>query len=154
MVYDQVEMFRAIDAVWQRDYIALAQTACLGEDLRLDFLDGDFLVGYVRRPDIESDAESAENRISILNLAQGARADLLQDISEPWLSFGQRIGELLNLRYFGVDSKAPDLASGPDLACVIEVNASPMFVQLFDLGFESDAVAAQRRVLEAVWSQQ
>jgi len=153
LVYDQSEMFCAIDAVWQGDYIALAQTACPGTDMRLDFLDGQFLVGYVRKPDFESDAESGEHGIAILNLAQGARAELLNDIPKPWLTFGRRIGELLNLRYFGVDLKAPGMDSELFSACVIEVNASPVFVQLFELGFETEAVAAQRRVLEAVWGQ-
>jgi glutathione synthase/RimK-type ligase-like ATP-grasp enzyme len=151
LVYDQVEMSKAIDAAWQRDYIALVQTAIPGEDLRLDFLDGQFLVGYVRKAAHDSTGEPASGDITILNLAQGAKAELLREVPEQWSSFGQRVGEMLNLRFFGIDVKAPGLESNPDRACVIEVNASPLFVQLFHLGFETEAVAAQRRVMEAVW---
>ena len=47
---DRDELEAGIRAVWQRDHLALAQLPIDGFDLRIDFLDGEFLFGYVRRP--------------------------------------------------------------------------------------------------------
>ncbi|MCL2823792.1 MAG: hypothetical protein FWD57_07360 [Polyangiaceae bacterium] len=44
------ELLRAIDTVWNGDYIALVQRVVAGADIRLDFLDGSYLVGYRRSP--------------------------------------------------------------------------------------------------------
>lgn len=41
---------QAVHEVWRRDPIALVQEEVPGPDLRLDFLDGSYLTGYLRRP--------------------------------------------------------------------------------------------------------
>lgn len=46
----EVEMAAAVEQVWKRDYLALVQEAVPGFDLRIDFLDGDYLFGYTRHP--------------------------------------------------------------------------------------------------------
>lgn len=45
---DQSALADAIEQVWRYDYLALVQTPVAGTDLRLDFLDGQFLAGYTR----------------------------------------------------------------------------------------------------------
>lgn len=44
------ELAAAVEAIWQHDYLALVQPLIAGLDVRLDFLDDDYLFGYVRRP--------------------------------------------------------------------------------------------------------
>ena len=44
------EMNEAVEQVWKRDYLALVQEAIPGFDLRIDFLDGEYLFGYTRFP--------------------------------------------------------------------------------------------------------
>ena len=46
----EAEMRDAVDTVWKRDYLALVQEAIAGFDLRIDFLDGEYLFGYTRHP--------------------------------------------------------------------------------------------------------
>jgi len=49
-VESEPELLAAIDEVFERDTIALVQRPATGREFRLDFLDGDFLVGYERAP--------------------------------------------------------------------------------------------------------
>ena len=49
-VDNEAEMFAALEAAWGLDPLALVQERVVGIDLRLDFLDGELLLGYVRRP--------------------------------------------------------------------------------------------------------
>lgn len=44
------ELEDAVRRIWVDDYLALVQPLVPGVDVRLDFLDGEFLFGYVRRP--------------------------------------------------------------------------------------------------------
>lgn len=44
------ELLAAIDEVFERDTLALVQRPAVGREFRLDFLDGEFLVGYERAP--------------------------------------------------------------------------------------------------------
>ncbi|HEX9733357.1 MAG TPA: hypothetical protein VGG06_15410 [Thermoanaerobaculia bacterium] len=44
------ELAAAVEAIWQHDYLALVQPLVPGVDVRLDFLDEDYLFGYLRRP--------------------------------------------------------------------------------------------------------
>ena len=44
------ELTDGVHQVWQSDYLAVVQPVVPGFDVRLDFLDGEFLIGYVRRP--------------------------------------------------------------------------------------------------------
>ena len=48
-VQDAEGLARAIEGAWELDPIAIVQEAIEGRDFRLDFLDGQFLVGYERR---------------------------------------------------------------------------------------------------------
>lgn len=50
VVHDVASMEAAIETVWTYDYLALVQEVAQGIDVRLDFLDDDFLFGYLRRP--------------------------------------------------------------------------------------------------------
>ncbi|MCA9607971.1 MAG: hypothetical protein KC619_20315, partial [Myxococcales bacterium] len=50
MVEDEGELVAAIEECWTMDPIALAQELIDGTDFRLDFLDGEYLLGYERRP--------------------------------------------------------------------------------------------------------
>lgn len=49
-VENEDQLQSAIESIWQRDYLALAQSPAAGFDLRIDFLDGEFLFGYTRQP--------------------------------------------------------------------------------------------------------
>ncbi len=49
-VDDRPAMLRAIDRVWAMDEVALVQPALPGLDLRVDLLDGELLLAYLRRP--------------------------------------------------------------------------------------------------------
>lgn len=44
------ELISGIRQIWEYDYLALAQPVVDGLDVRLDYLDGKFLLGYIRRP--------------------------------------------------------------------------------------------------------
>ncbi|MBX3275168.1 MAG: hypothetical protein KF729_33190 [Sandaracinaceae bacterium] len=50
LVEDETELEAAIDECWELGPIALAQERIEGTDFRFDFLDGDYLLGYERRP--------------------------------------------------------------------------------------------------------
>lgn len=50
LVEDEAELVHAVEAAWALDSIALVQEAVGGRDFRLDFLDGEYLLGYERRP--------------------------------------------------------------------------------------------------------
>lgn len=49
-VDDRRTLLRSIDQVWTMDEIALVQPALPGLDLRVDMLDGELLIAYLRRP--------------------------------------------------------------------------------------------------------
>lgn len=54
------ELEAAVHRVWQNDYLALVQECIIGCDLRLDFLGGEFLLGYRRQPVVlEGDGRSS-----------------------------------------------------------------------------------------------
>lgn len=50
LVEDEAQLVEAIEAAWALDAIALVQETIGGRDFRLDFLDGEYLLGYERRP--------------------------------------------------------------------------------------------------------
>lgn len=50
VVHDDTGLETAIEEVWQIDHLALVQEIVEGRDLRLDYLDGELLVGYERTP--------------------------------------------------------------------------------------------------------
>ena len=137
---------RAVNTVWNSDYIALVQEWLPGADIRLNFLDGEFLCGYERRPALDTNEESG-----ILNLARGATPRLIPDLTPDWLKYCTSIGRVLNLRHFGLDVRVKDPNSRPERMGIIEVNASPLCVQLYHQGYRELAVASQVRVLRAIF---
>lgn len=44
------DLTAAVERIWEFDYLAVVQPLAAGIDVRLDFLDGEFLTGYRRRP--------------------------------------------------------------------------------------------------------
>ena len=59
VVHSPDDLTSAIHRIWEFDYLALIQPVVPGIDLRLDFLDGEYLFGYVRRPVVlRGDGES------------------------------------------------------------------------------------------------
>lgn len=148
LVEREHDLKAAVERVWDFDPIALVQTPVSGLDVRLDFLDAEYLVGYTRQPA----PGTIRGDVQILNLTLGARARLLPALSEAWIAHSVAVGRALGLRYFGIDFKVPALDSEPALATVIEVNSSPLFVQMALQGYRAEALAAQKKVLQAVWS--
>lgn len=54
------ELTAAIRRIWEFEHLALVQPVVPGIDVRLDFLDGEYLFGYVRRPVVlRGDGESS-----------------------------------------------------------------------------------------------
>jgi glutathione synthase/RimK-type ligase-like ATP-grasp enzyme len=156
VVNSSVELSHAIDRVWRVDYIALVQEPIPGVDVRLDYLNGTYLAGYVRTTGTNGGDRSAATgepeRIEILNLARGAQATVLDSPPEAWHTYCIHIGRLLNLRHFGVDLRTTSLDADPTAATVIEVNASPLLLQLHKLGFTEQALRGQVEVLRAIWA--
>ena len=56
----------------------------------------------------------------------------------------------MNLHHIGIDFRVPTTRATPDQSTIIEVNSSPLLVQLHKLGFEEEAIAGQVRVLKAI----
>lgn len=50
LVRDEPDLRAAVEEVWDYDYCALVQGRVAGLDLRLNFLDGAYLMGYARAP--------------------------------------------------------------------------------------------------------
>lgn len=50
LVHDAEALRAAVERVWRDDYLALVQRPVPGADLRLDYLDDDCVMAYVRRP--------------------------------------------------------------------------------------------------------
>lgn len=156
VVNSSVELSHAIDRVWRVDYIALVQEPIPGVDVRLDYLDDRYLAGYVRTagtsPGDRAAVTDEPEQIEILNLARGAQATVLDSPPKAWHAYCLEIGRLLNLRHFGIDLRTTSLEADPAAATVIEVNASPLLLQLYKLGFTEQALRGQVEVLRAIWA--
>jgi glutathione synthase/RimK-type ligase-like ATP-grasp enzyme len=87
----------------------------------------------------------------VLNLNGWAVAEPVAELPEAWKQFCLGIGRCIGLRHFGVDLRGAGLSADPTAACVIEVNASPLLVQLYELGHRRAALEAQCKVLSAVF---
>ncbi len=192
LVTDEAALRDALDAAWDLDAIALVQERAEGRDVRLDFVDGQLIAGYERRPlevtgdgvrtfaelAAAFDARFAEpGRLAhdprliarlgargldwvvprgetfraddaILNLNGAATASLVTTIDEPLRAACAAAAEAIGLRHCGVDLKVRDGAP----PTFIEVNASPLLLQMYNLGWRAEALAAQRRVLEAIFA--
>ena len=191
LVTDEAELAEALDAAWDLDAIALVQEPLRGRDVRLDFLDGELLAGYERRPlEVVGDGERTlaslaadfdprfaepdrlprDTRLmkqldgrgldwvvpagetfrasaTILNLNGAATAEIVRAIEPPLRDACAAAGAALGLRHYGVDLKL-----GPDSEpAFIEVNASPLLLQMYKLGWRDEAREAQRRVLAAAF---
>ena len=193
--FDQLDA--AIDRVFEFDTLALAQRWIPGRDFRVDFLDGEFLIGYERvgirvegdgraniaelvaRSDIRfrdqrtidaAEADEAWERhvvsngwtrttilepgsvldfgSDVLNLGRLATARIIENLPDDIREMGSVIGKTLGLRYWGVDFRAPELATNE--AYVIEVNCSPLLEQVYRMGHEELVLESQVRVLERV----
>lgn len=195
LVEDEDELVAAIEECWSLDPIALAQQVVHGGDFRLDFLDGEYLLGYERRPvAIAGDGRSRVGALlaaldprfdgpealvehwriadaladrgwdwdtvlaageglelggPIRNLNLGATAVLLPAIPDGLRAACLRAAHELGLRHFGVDLKLPHLAADPREAVFLELNASPLLVQIARVGYREEAIAAEVRVLAA-----
>lgn len=196
VVHGESELREAVEHVWTLDAIALVQPVVDGRDLRLDFLDGEYLFGYERAPWVvtgdgertlralltDIDGRLADDRFHaslvgradwarfvapwggdpdpvlrrgetlrfasvVRNLHAYCRADLIETVPPGLWAHCARVGEAMGLRHYGIDLKVP--AGADDRAVVIEVNASPLLVQMARSGHFEAAVAAQMRVLRA-----
>ena len=78
-------------------------------------------------------------------------AELVAEISEQWREWGARIGKVMRLRHFGIDLRGVGPRDDPDGATILEVNASPLLLGMYQAGHREAALAAQARVLEATW---
>lgn len=196
-VDDRPAMEQAFEEAFAKDNIALAQEYVHGRDFRLDFLDGEYLIGYERVPiRVEGDGErsigqllrdmderySSQERMArlegslpferevrgrgrdlqsvldpgealelhdgILNLQGLATGRVLFEIPDAWTRHCLELGKALHLRHFGVDLRADSLDGDPARACVLELNASPLLLHLYRMGFREEVLEAQGRVLE------
>lgn len=88
----------------------------------------------------------------VLNLNETARCVVHETVPRAWLDHVARIGQALRMRHYGVDLRVPGgFEASPADATLIEVNGSPLLIQLAELGYEELAITAQMRVLEAVF---
>jgi glutathione synthase/RimK-type ligase-like ATP-grasp enzyme len=74
LVEDRRALPAAVRAVWALDAIALVQTAAEGRDFRLDFVDGEYLTGYERRP-LKVRGDGTRRLGALLAAADGRFAD-------------------------------------------------------------------------------
>lgn len=66
VVHDASEMLATMDLIWQHDYLVLVQELIPGMDVRLDFLRGEYLFGYTRRPvGLSGDGERSLRRLLV-----------------------------------------------------------------------------------------
>ncbi len=195
LVHDRAELDAAIEAAWALDSIALVQELAVGRDYRLDFLDGEYLLGYERLPIVArgdgvstlgalieaidarfdrpealagvpafaealaahgwswdtvlAEGEALDLSTPIRNLNAGSTAVFLPAIPDGLRDVCLRAASALGLRHFGADLKLESLRSDPSRAVFIEVNASPLLLQIARLGHREQAIAAQMRVLRA-----
>jgi len=88
----------------------------------------------------------------ILNLNRLCVAELVTELPAAWYELARGIGDAVALGHFGIDFKTAGLASDPQAATVIEVNASPSLTQVARMGHFEEALAAEIRVVEAILS--
>jgi len=90
----------------------------------------------------------------ILNLNRWAMAEMIAELPPPWHEFCMGIAKAMNVAHFGVDIKAAGLASDPAEATVIEVNSSPLLVQMYRMGKTEAAIMGYMKVLQAIFERQ
>ncbi len=199
LVHAAAELARAAERAWQRHGLAVVQTPVPPPDLRLDFLDGEFLLGYERAPiRVTGDGRSTIRQLvggfdprfagdaawtaarldseawrrqvaergrgpdtvlpageeldlggTLLNLNTWASGRPVSELPERWLGHGLAAGRVLGLRHFGIDFRGAGLADDPAEAAIVEINSSPLLLQMRALGHAEAAIEAQARVLRA-----
>ena len=194
LAHDDDELLAALEPAWEKHGVAVVQEPVPTPDLRLDFLDGEYLLGYERAPirvtgdggstirelvarqdgRFESDAlwdgrrsetwpdsagrtpesvlgdgESLDLGGTILNLNGWASGRLVPELPRPWLEHALKAGAVLGLRHFGIDFRGAGLDEAPAEASIVEINSSPLLLQIHALGWVEEAVEAQARILRA-----
>jgi cyanophycin synthetase len=189
---DPDELIAALEPAWERHGLAVIQEPIPAPDLRLDFLDGEYLLGYERAPiRVTGDGRStirelvaqADRRFAsdaawqgkrsrswptdeelepesvlpagelldlggtLLNLNSWASGRLIPELPQPWLEHGLKAGAALGLRHFGIDFRGAGLDEPPEAAAIVEINSSPLLLQIHALGWADEAVDAQARIL-------
>lgn len=127
VVHDAAELHTACEAVFELDSVALIQELVAGEELRLDFLDGEYLIGYSRSA-IRVAGDGHSNLQGLLTevdprCAERAWAERLLNDPDVRGRVGARSldevlpadaelllsGEILNLNRGGVGAPIPEL---------------------------------------------
>ena len=88
---------------------------------------------------------------TVMNLNRWARVTPIWELSPAWEEYGLAIGEAMGLRHFGIDLRGVALDEDPHAAAVIEVNASPLLLRMFEMGYSDRALEAQGKVLTAAF---
>ena len=191
---DDDELRAALEPAWERHGVAVVQEPVPTPDLRLDFLDGEYLLGYERAPirvtgdgrstirelvarldrrfasdaawqgkraeswpdaagrtprSVLAEGETLDLGGTLLNLNTWASGRLVPELPDRWLAHGLRAGAVLGLRHFGIDFRGAGLDDPPEQAAIVEINSSPLLLQIHALGWAAEAVDAQARILRA-----
>ncbi len=194
---DDDELVAALEPAWERHGLAVVQEPIPTPDLRLDFLDGEYLLGYERAsiritgdghstireqvaridrrfeadaawqgkrsetwPDVDGrrpdsvlpTGEQIDLGGTLLNLNTWASGRLIPELPDRWLAYGLQAGAVLGLRHFGIDFRGAGLDDPPERAAIVEINSSPLLLQIHALGWATEAVDAQARILSAAMS--
>ena len=197
LVEDEPALEASVEAAWALDTIALVQELAHGRDFRLDFLDGEYLLGYERLPivargdgtssvgaliealddrfdspasllrvprvaaafeargydwqSVLADGEVLDLGGPIRNLNAGSTAVFVPSIPDALRDVCLRAAAAVGLRHFGVDLKLEALEDDPERAVFIEINSSPLLLQISRMGHREEALDAQTRVLRATF---
>jgi glutathione synthase/RimK-type ligase-like ATP-grasp enzyme len=194
LAHDDEQLLAALEPAWERHGVAVVQEPMPTPDLRLDFLDGEYLLGYERAPiRVTGDGHSTIRQLvarrdrrfaadatwqgrraaawpdadgrtpesvlpagepldlggTLLNLNTWASGRLIPELPRPWLEYGLRAGAVLGLRHFGIDFRGAGLADPPRGSAIVEINSSPLLLQIHSLGWTDQAIEAQVKILRA-----
>lgn len=94
-----------------------------------------------------AEGEELAFEAEILNLNRLAVASPITELPAATTEACLAMAEVLNLRHFGVDLRAPSLEEIPRDATILELNASPLLAHLYRLGHTELVLGCQMRVL-------